>query len=84
MTSYLKINQDRLLASLVNELNKLSGLGKISKVDLIPIRSTGLAHEHIRINGFKLLARVPKQSQLGLRRIRKPKLSRGMFQARLT
>ena len=66
MTSYLKINQDRLLASLVNELNKLSGLEKISKVDLIPIRSTGLAHEHIRINGFKLLARVPKQSQLGL------------------
>ena len=66
MTPYLRINKDRLLASLVNELNKLGDLGKISKADLIPIRSTGLAHEHIRINGFSLLARVPKQSQLGL------------------
>ena len=66
MASYSRTNNDRLIDSLVNELKKLSGLEKISKPDLIPIPTSGPAHEHIKINGYKLLVRVPKQSQLGL------------------
>ncbi|MGB0625153.1 MAG: aminoglycoside phosphotransferase family protein [Alphaproteobacteria bacterium] len=34
--------------------------------DLHPLPDTGLAHDHVRIAGAGTLARVPKQSQLGL------------------
>lgn len=33
---------------------------------LAPLPDTGLAHDHVRIGGTGALARVPKQSQLGL------------------
>ncbi len=34
---------------------------------LVPMRDKGLAHDHIRLAGTGLLARVPKQSQMDLR-----------------
>ena len=34
---------------------------------LVPMRDKGLAHDHIRLSGTGLLARVPKQSQMDLR-----------------
>jgi len=33
---------------------------------LAPMRTTGLAHDHVRIRGTGKLLRIPKQSQLGL------------------
>ena len=35
-------------------------------IDLVPMRDKGLAHDHIRIASTGWLARVPKQSQMGL------------------
>jgi thiamine kinase-like enzyme len=34
--------------------------------DLVPLRVKGLAHDHVRLDGTGLLARIPKQSQLDL------------------
>lgn len=34
--------------------------------DLVPLRVKGLAHDHVRLAGTGLLARIPTQSQLGL------------------
>ncbi|NJN45480.1 MAG: aminoglycoside phosphotransferase family protein [Candidatus Competibacteraceae bacterium] len=34
--------------------------------ELEPMRTTGLAHDHVRIKGTGRLLRIPKQSQLGL------------------
>ncbi|MBX3657019.1 MAG: phosphotransferase [Ramlibacter sp.] len=33
---------------------------------LVPLRDKGLAHDHVRLEGTGVLARIPKQSQLGL------------------
>ena len=55
-----------LLAGLAHGLSRLGDFGDISVADLTPIPTTGLAHDHVRLNGHKLLARVPKQSQLAL------------------
>jgi hypothetical protein len=44
-------------------------LGKRLRIDearLVPLPDTGLAHDHIRIQGTDRLLRVPKQSQLAL------------------
>ncbi|MBX3588917.1 MAG: hypothetical protein KF796_19980 [Ramlibacter sp.] len=35
-------------------------------VPLVPLRDKGLAHDHVRLVGTGVLARMPKQSQLGL------------------
>jgi hypothetical protein len=40
--------------------------GPWSKAVLEPLRDKGLAHDHIRLAGTGALARLPKQSQLGL------------------
>lgn len=55
-----------LLAGLAYGLTGLGDFGAISVDDLSPIPTTGLAHDHVRLNGHKLLARVPKQSQMDL------------------
>ena len=55
-----------LLAGLAGRLTALGEFGDISVGDLKPMTTTGLAHDHVRLNGYKLLARVPKQSQMEL------------------
>jgi aminoglycoside phosphotransferase (APT) family kinase protein len=45
----------------------LRGAGSpLADADLQPLGDKGLAHHHVRIVGSGLLARVPKQSQMGL------------------
>lgn len=36
------------------------------EVDLVPLADKGLAHHHVRLVGTGALARIPKQSQMGL------------------
>ncbi len=55
-----------LLAGLATGLSGLGDFGSISAGDLKPIPTTGLAHDHVRLIGHGLLARVPKQSQMAL------------------
>jgi len=55
-----------LLGGLAGQLTALGGFGDITVADLTPMPTTGLAHDHIRLKGRKLLARVPKQSQMAL------------------
>lgn len=55
-----------LLTGLATGLSGLGDFGDITVGDLTPMPTTGLAHDHIRLNGYKLLARVPKQSQMAL------------------
>jgi thiamine kinase-like enzyme len=49
---------DGLRAALAN--------GPWAGVPLAPLPDTGLAHWHVRLRGTGLLARIPKQSQMGL------------------
>lgn len=55
-----------LLAGLAYGLSRLGDFGEVSVGDLTPLPTTGLAHDHVRLNGRNLLARVPKQSQMDL------------------
>jgi len=55
-----------LLGGLAGRLTALGDFGAIAAGDLKPLATTGLAHDHIRLDGHKLLARVPKQSQMAL------------------
>jgi thiamine kinase-like enzyme len=55
-----------ILAGLAHGLSGLGDFGNISVDDLAPMPTTGLAHDHVRLNGRNLLARVPKQSQMAL------------------
>ncbi|NKB50531.1 MAG: phosphotransferase [Alphaproteobacteria bacterium] len=55
-----------LLAGLATGLTGLGDFGNISIADLHMIPTTGLAHDHVRLADRKLLARVPKQSQMDL------------------
>jgi hypothetical protein len=57
---------EELISGLARRLTVLGDFGEISAGDLEPIPTTGLAHDHVRLNGHKLLARVPKQSQMAL------------------
>ena len=60
------LSVEDLLAGLAYGLSGLDGFGEVSIDDLTPLTTTGLAHDHVRLNGRKLLARVPKQSQMDL------------------
>lgn len=55
-----------LLAGIAHGLSGLGDFGDVSVDDLEPMPTTGLAHDHVRLRGHNLLARVPKQSQMGL------------------
>ena len=55
-----------LIGGLARRLTTLGDFGAISVDDLEPMPTTGLAHDHVRLVGRGLLARVPKQSQLAL------------------
>ncbi len=55
-----------LIEGLAHRLTTLGDFGDIATDDLKPLPTTGLAHDHVRLNGRNLLARVPKQSQLAL------------------
>lgn len=55
-----------LIGRLAGQLTRLDQFGGIGVGDLEPLSATGLAHDHVRLNGRKLLARVPKQSQMAL------------------
>ena len=54
--------QDRIAAVCVALAARLG----VPVADLHPLPDTGLAHDHVRIGDTGTLARVPKQSQLGL------------------
>lgn len=54
------------IAGLAERLAALDAFSGIGAADLAPLETTGLAHDHIRLNGRTLLARVPKQSQMAL------------------
>ncbi len=41
-------------------------LPQCARLELEPLADTGLAHTHIRLKGTGVLARLPKQSQIGL------------------
>jgi len=55
-----------ILTGLAYGLSGLGDFGDITVDDLTPIPTTGLAHDHVRLLGRNLLARVPKQSQMAL------------------
>ena len=55
-----------LIGGLAGHLTALGDFGEITEDELEPMRTTGLAHDHVRLNGHNLLARVPKQSQMAL------------------
>ncbi len=55
-----------LIGGLARRLTALGDFGDVSADDLEPMPTTGLAHDHVRLVGRGLLARVPKQSQLAL------------------
>lgn len=55
-----------LLAGLAHGLSGLGDFDDVSLDDLEPLPTTGLAHDHVRLRGHNLLARVPKQSQMAL------------------
>lgn len=57
---------DGLIQGLAGRLAALGDFAGVSADDLELMPTTGLAHDHIRLAGRNLLARVPKQSQLGL------------------
>lgn len=42
------------------------GAPEFAGADLHPLADTGLAHHHVRLGGHQVLARIPKQSQMGL------------------
>ena len=54
------------LTALLAALIRLPGFADVALEDLAPLHDKGLAHDHIRIAGRRLLLRVPKQSQFGL------------------
>ena len=55
-----------ILTGLAYGSTALGDFGAITVDDLTPLATTGLAHDHVRLNGRNLLARVPKQSQMAL------------------
>ena len=57
---------DGLITELASRLTALGDYGDVAAEVLEPMPTTGLAHDHIRLRGRNLLARVPKQSQLAL------------------
>ncbi|MEZ5581905.1 MAG: hypothetical protein R3F37_03190 [Candidatus Competibacteraceae bacterium] len=54
-----------MLPVLRNRLRASAQFG-IADLELEPMPTTGLAHDHVRIKGSGWLLRIPKQSQLGL------------------
>ncbi len=48
--------------------------------ELQPLDDTGLAHEHVRLLGSGWLARIPKQSQMGLAAVRNLDYQRACFE----
>ena len=57
---------EELISGLAGQLVALGEFGEISANDLKLMQTTGLAHDHVRLNDHNLLARVPKQSQMAL------------------
>jgi hypothetical protein len=57
---------DSLLQAIHRRLVRLTDYREVRLEDLIPLVQTGLAHDHVRVQGRGVLLRVPKQSQLGL------------------
>ncbi len=47
-------------------LRSVPGLGGLARTDLDPLTGGGIAHDHVRIRGHGLLARVPRVSQFRL------------------
>lgn len=58
----LLVDLDRLHQALLS----VPGLGALDRADLEPLAGGGVAHDHVRIAGHGLLARVPRVSQLAL------------------
>ncbi|WP_425403232.1 phosphotransferase [Hwanghaeella sp.] len=54
------------IPALAAAVSTLSGFVPVTAEELIPLPTTGLAHDHIRIGGTAMLLRVPRQSQLAL------------------
>jgi len=55
-----------LIDALARRLAAAGQFGAIAPDDLSPLPTTGLAHDHVRLTGRGVLARLPKQSQLAL------------------
>ena len=58
------MNRAPLLEALRRALH--AGHPALARLPLEPLRDKGLAHDHVRLVGSGLLARLPKQSQMGL------------------
>jgi len=54
------------IPALAAAVSRLPGCSAVEVVDLAPLPTTGLAHDHIRIGATGMLLRVPRQSQLAL------------------
>lgn len=54
------------LPSLAKAVSSILGIVGLSELDLDPLPTSGLAHDHVRVGRTGLLLRVPRQSQLGL------------------
>jgi hypothetical protein len=57
---------NHLLQAVHRRLIRLADYREVALEDLSPLQETGLAHDHVRVQGHRVLLRVPKQSQLGL------------------
>lgn len=64
MRTRLPFPKADLLDGLRGALHSAGGPWAAAELELLPDK--GLAHDHVRLRGTGLLARVPKQSQLGL------------------
>lgn len=64
MTTQPPRSKDDLLEGLRTALAATDGPWTAAKLELLPDK--GLAHDHVRLRGTGVLARIPKQSQLGL------------------
>jgi thiamine kinase-like enzyme len=64
MTSQPPPSRVELLDGLRSALAGVGGRWAAARLELLPDK--GLAHDHVRLRGTGVLARIPKQSQLGL------------------
>jgi hypothetical protein len=58
------LSEHRLLAALREALHQQ--WPQAAQCELVPLKAKGLAHDHVRLIGTGLLARIPKQSQMKL------------------
>jgi len=82
MTTQAPRSKDDLLDGLRSALAVSGGPRAAASLELLPDK--GLAHDHVRLRGTGVLARIPKQSQLGLGPLANLEYQRACFERAAT